>query len=242
MQLETYETSVKRSARQLTVFIRPDTTDIKVIKEVLQQCVYEKPSIEFFIESTDVWLDLGGNIGTFSLLALARGAKVLAYEPETENFALMRKNVAKNFKNTPHFRAVQKAVGVKAGTLDLYLCKGAYNKYRHTLHPVRGRETVPVSVVTLRSVLRKNPDLTAIKMDIEGAEIELMEAMTPRDYQGIRKMVVEYSFDVDRSIPRFLRIMKQLQTYFPHVHWTKVKPDEEFYNYFPAATLVFCYF
>jgi hypothetical protein len=80
-------------------------------------------------------------------------------------------------------------------------------------------------------------------MDIEGAEIDILEFLNPSDYKkfGIKKMVFEYSFDIDNSIPRFMKIMKSLQKYFKHVHWTKVKPNELTYDYFPAATLVFCY-
>ena len=236
------QTPVKNSPDQLTLFIRPDTTDEKVIKEVLVQDVYEKKSIGFFVTSGDFWLDLGGNIGTFALLALTRGAKVISYEPEGENYALLVKNVQKNFGKTRNFKAYKKAVGVKNGTIDLYLCQGEYNKYRHTIFPRRGRTSIPISIVAIRNVLSAHPGLNAIKIDIEGAEIEMLEQLTAADYQGIKKMVLEYSFDIDRSIPRFLRIMERLKTHFPHVHWTKVKANEEFYNYFPAATLVFCYF
>ena len=236
------QTPVKNSTDRLTLFIRPDTTDEKVIKEVLVQDVYEKKSIDFFVTPGDFWLDLGGNIGTFALLALTRGAKVISYEPEEDNYGLMLKNVQKNFGKTRNFKGYKQAVGVTNGTVDLYLCQGDYNKYRHTIFPRRGRSSIPISMVSIRNVLAKHKGLNAIKIDIEGAEIEMLEQLTPGDYTGIKKMVLEYSFDVDRSIPRFLRIMDRLKTYFPNVHWTKVKANEEFYNYFPAATLVFCYF
>jgi FkbM family methyltransferase len=237
-------TNVKRSTKELTISIRPNTTDEKVVKEVLQQVVYEKPSIGFFIETGETWLDLGSNIGTFSLLALTRGAKVFAYEPEPENYSLTCKNVEKNFGQTTSFSAFQQAVHTQDGVANLYLCKGDYNKYRHTLYPKRGRTVLPVSQIGIKSILQKHKNIENIKMDIEGIEIDLLEHLTLEDYQefNIRKMVIEYSFDIDASIPRFIKIMDCLKKYFPHVHWTKVKENEEFYHYFPAATLVFCYF
>ena len=125
--------------------------------------------------------------------------------------------------------------------MDLFICKGDYNKYRHTLVPIRGRTTIHVPVQPILKVLAKyKPD--CIKMDIEGAEISILESLTPKDFTHarIKKLVFEYSFDVDRSIPRFLAIIENLKKYFTKVYYDKVKENEEFYNYFPACTNVFC--
>ena len=229
---------IKGTNAPITLNIRPNTTDEKVIKEVLVTDVYEKKSINFFVESTDEWLDLGGNIGTFSLLCAARGAKSYSYEPEPENYNLM----VENLKNQKGIKTYQQAVGTNTGTIDLYICKGDYNKYRHTVYPKRGRTKVSVPILSIYDVLNKHKKINAIKIDAEGIEIDILELLKPEDYAkyGIKKMVFEYSFDIDKSIPRFMAIMHKLQKYFSLVHWTKVKEDELEYNYFPAATLVFC--
>ena len=240
-KLKKVKVSVKRY-NDMTLYTRPHTTDDKVIIEVLKTCVYEKPSIDFFIEENEKWLDLGGNIGTFSLLCLARNAKVISYEPEKENFNLMKKNIKLNFPSTNNVKFVNEAVGIKTGKTELYLCKGDYNKYRHTIYKKKGRDSITIPIKSIKSVLSKTR-VNCIKMDIEGAEIDILEFLTPSDYKkyGIKKMVFEYSFDIDNSIPRFLKIMKNLKKYFKNVHWTKVKENELTYDYFPAATLVFCY-
>ncbi len=222
----------------LNVYIRPDTTDIKVIKEVLQDNVYEK---KFKIDGTDNWLDLGGNIGTFALLALSRGAAVVTCEPEKENLHILSKNLNHNFPGGK-WNIVPAAITVDTkSSLDLYLCKGEYNKYRHTIFPKRGRSTVKVQNVNIHKLLTDGA-FNAIKMDIEGAEIPILEHLTEQDYvkYGIKKLVFEYSFDVDDSIPRFMSIIKKLSKVFSMVHYTKVKPDELHYTYFPAMTIVYC--
>ncbi len=225
----------------IEVYGRQETTDVKVIKEVLYTNVYEKKKIDFYIEPNDAWLDLGGNIGTFALRVLAEGASVISYEPETENYQLMSKNLEHNFPNGAWSIEQSVVSHKKTNNLDLYLCKGSYNKYRHTLHPVRGRSTVNVKNSYIYDVLDQYRP-SAIKMDIEGAEIEILETLKPNDYKkyGIEKLVFEYSFDVDPSIPRFLKIVKELRKYFTLVHYTKVKETELEYKYFPAATLVYC--
>lgn len=231
---------------ELNIWVRPDTTDEQVIDEVLRRNVYEKPSIGFVIEPTDMWLDLGANIGTFTLLCLARGARVAAYEPETSNAQLLRKNVLHNFGRTRRCRVVRAAVGCGGADqshVDLYLARNPENKYRHSLCPIRGRSATRVPFEDIRCVLRRCCP-TAIKMDIEGTEIELLESLTAADYRsmGIKKMVFEYSFDIDRSIPRFLGIIRRLRTYFGTVNYTKVKENELEYHHFPAMTMVFCLF
>ena len=79
-------------------------------------------------------------------------------------------------------------------------------------------------------------------MDIEGAEIEILEDI-PLSYfskVNLKKLVFEYSFDVDPSIPRFLSIIDKLSGYFSNIHYDKVKKEEKEYKYFPAMTIVYC--
>jgi FkbM family methyltransferase len=231
--------SIKNSNVIVEIQYRPHTTDEKVIPEVLKKCVYERKAFDFFIKPNEKWLDLGANIGTFSLLCLARQATVVAFEPEPENFALLNQNISANFSKK--FKTIQKAVGTVQGVLPFYLCGGDYNKYRHTLVPVRGRTTIQVPVDPILKVLAKYKP-NCIKMDIEGSEILILEFLTATHYKqyNIQKLVFEYSFDVDRSIPRFLRIIHNLKKYFSRVHYDKVKENELEYNYFPACTNVFC--
>jgi FkbM family methyltransferase len=225
----------------LELYIRPETTDIKVIKEVLETNVYEKQKLGFFVQEGEHWLDLGGNIGTFALLALSHGASVVTCEPEHDNLELLQKNLEHNFPNGD-YEILPVAVTTDANaTVDLYLCKGEYNKYRHTIHPKRGRSSVKVQQKHIHDLLAEH-DFDCIKMDIEGAEIDILETLTPEDYQqyGIKKMVFEYSFDIDPSIPRFLAIVDNLRLYFDEVSYSKVKENELEYKHFPAMTMVYC--
>jgi len=231
----------KRTNITLELQIRPETTDIKVIDEVLVRDVYEKQKLNFYIETGETWLDLGGNIGTFSLLALSHGCKVITYEPEPDNLNLLKLNLEHNFTDSTKWKIIPKAIGIKNGLAELYLCKGDYNKYRHTLHSVRGRKSIKVPLISFKEEMNKYKP-TGVKIDIEGTEIDILENTTLSDWQswGTKKLVFEYSFDVDPYIPRFLEIINNLRDYFNEVHYTKVKEDEEYYNHFPAATMVYC--
>ena len=77
-------------------------------------------------------------------------------------------------------------------------------------------------------------------MDIEGAEIPLLESLDAATCKPLRKLVFEYTFDVDPSIPRFLAIVRRLKQWFPTVHYTKVNPKDKEYRHYPPCTMVYC--
>ena len=79
-----------------------------------------------------------------------------------------------------------------------------------------------------------------VKMDIEGAEIPLLESLDAATCKPLRKLVFEYTFDVDPSIPRFLAIVRRLKQWFPTVHYTKVNPKDKEYRHYPPCTMVYC--
>lgn len=224
------------------------TTDEKVIEEVLVRNEYQTQSrdktFKLFVESSDTWLDLGGNIGTFALLILSKGARVLTVEPEPENLELLDANLNANF-GSGH-RIVRGGVALENGTMNLYLCGDKVNKYRHsirmTTYRKRPRDSIPVDVFALSELLNEEVDgrrIDAVKMDIEGMEIELLEAMGDQ-LSHLKKLVFEYTFDYDRSIPRFLAIIEKLRLSFGAIHHRKVNPEEAEYLYNPPCVTVYC--
>lgn len=215
------------------IYVRPDTTDKKAVKEVFDGKTYEKPRLGFKIDVNEHWLDAGGNIGAFSLYVIKRGATATAYEPEEENLYMMERNLS-DYRDNVNIKP--KAIGLKTGSQRFFLCKGDYNKWRHSLCHKRGRDTVDVDVEHYRWAFYNH---NCIKMDIEGAEIEILEDINWKEFPHIKKLVFEYHFDVDNSIPRFMRIIEKLRDNFSWVHFLKVKPDELEYNHFPKATMVY---
>lgn len=63
---------------------------------MIKRNVYEKKKLNFLIEKDDIWLDLGANIGTFSLLCFKQDSKVIGFEPKPENYEILKKNIEKN--------------------------------------------------------------------------------------------------------------------------------------------------
>lgn len=216
---------------------REGTTDQKVIEEVVKRNVYEHKKTGFLLKNSPVWLDLGGNIGTFACKASAAGCKVISYEPEPENYDYLCRNIERNRSNATPIKAG--VVAGETGTLDLYVCRGDYNKYRHTIFKKRGRPTITIEVHNFKEVLEKYKP-NGIKLDIEGAEIDILDSMEPDDWpECVNQVTFEYSFDIDPSIVRFKRIVDKLGAHFDIVHHRKIDWTKEKYEYWPAAVMVY---
>lgn len=69
-------------------------TDKIVINEIWKENVYEVNAGRFNVHGTTI--DLGANIGAFSILAAKHGSKVIAVEPEPHNTLALEKNIELN--------------------------------------------------------------------------------------------------------------------------------------------------
>ena len=217
----------------LRFYTRPGTTDRQAVDEVIARHVYLRKDL-VTLDPLDRWLDLGGNIGAFAMAAAHAGGEVRTFEPEPVNAQLLRANVQLNrlgFQIT-----VTQAAVVHAGApkQPLFLCNGAHNRYRHTLQPKKNQNAVLVNCVTLASLLA-DQWANAIKLDIEGAELDMLSANYA--WAGINKMVFEYHFDYDRLIPHFHARMDNLRNAGFSVEHAKM-PDRLSYDFYPAATIV----
>ena len=150
----------------VTLSIRGGTSDVYVSKEIFRWKSYP-------LTPRGVVIDLGANIGAFSLFAAQTARTVYAFEPSSDNYAQLLKNIAANrFSNIVPIR---KAVGGANGAVDLY--RASANKGSSSIVSVVSRDSERVEVVTLEKTLEicgvDHVDL--LKVDIEGSEFSLFE-------------------------------------------------------------------
>jgi FkbM family methyltransferase len=143
-------------------------------------------------------VDLGANIGYFSLLAarlVGREGKVYAFEPEPRNFGLLLKNIELNGYN--NIVAVQKAVSNISGSISLFLHvkdTGAHTIYQPEHAEKEFGECIEVQTVTVDEFFEdKEQRIDVIKMDIEGAEMAALLGMDRviRENENL-KMFIEF--------------------------------------------------
>jgi len=130
------------------------------------------------VRESDIVVDLGANIGYFTLLAarlVGERGKVYAFEPEPINYGLLIKNIEIN--GYDNIIPVRKAVSNTSGAVKFFLDRG--DTGGHTIYrPEDRKEFIQIESVTLDDFFKdKSPHIDVIKMDIEGAEAAALKGM-----------------------------------------------------------------
>ena len=142
--------------------------------------VYEPFQTELImneIKKGDIVLDIGANIGYYTLLfakLVGNNGKVFAFEPDPKNFDLLKRNVElNNYKNVV---LVQKAVSDKNGKIKLYLSKN--NKAHHSVFNQLGSDQfIEIDAIKLDDYFKDSNNIDFIKIDVEGAEYDVFNGM-----------------------------------------------------------------
>ena len=117
-----------------------------------------------------VVLDVGANIGVYTLLAAKRGARVFAIEADPRNLEMLRRNIRLNGLDD-RVTVFPIAAGSEEGTVTLFRFKG--NSGHSNLFS--GTDPVQVPCKTIDSL--DLPPIDVCKMDIEGSELSALKGM-----------------------------------------------------------------
>ncbi len=163
------------------------TQALDVVTVVLVFCRSEYGSIE----KGSVVIDIGANIGAFSLLAARAGArKVYAFEPNPEVYACLEKNVRENGLDDVVIPC-RKAVAGRSG--ERVLIPVESSPANKTQQKEDGR-CEPVETISVDDVMRQH-DMECVdllKMDCEGAEYDIIPSLTDSSCAKIKSIRMEY--------------------------------------------------
>jgi FkbM family methyltransferase len=142
----------------------------------------------------DTVIDVGANIGYTALIAARQvgpAGRVVAIEPGQRSFALLEKNVQRNFPD--RIVSVHAACDEGDGTATLFV--SAYSQEHNSLRPeavVGGVHQEVVPIRALRSICHEldiAPDL--VKIDVEGAEWPVLKGLLDEHGHRPRTLFVE---------------------------------------------------
>ena len=145
---------------------------------------YETPVQEALLDNVaagGVVYDIGANVGFFSLLAARRvgpQGRVYAFEPVARNAAAIERSARLN--GFVALEVFTKAAGAASGIAELNLARHIGGAVLASVGaPPDRRGSVSVEVVAIDDLIRerglRSPSL--VKMDVEGAELEVIRGM-----------------------------------------------------------------
>lgn len=183
-----------------------DDSDLSVIDEIFIDKMYRSTeSIILNLSSnsagrqSSIILDIGAHIGLFSIYASALNPKVkiIALEPEPNNFALMKENLKLNHCENVVVKNIA-LVSDGQQNIDLYLSENSHN---HTTTPnhltTQPLDHVIVPATNLGKLIKQNKldKISLLKMDIEGTEFEIFENVEDKILNIVENIAVEYHED-----------------------------------------------
>ncbi len=180
----------------LNVVLRTGTRDWDVLHEIVFAGGYAR-ALEFvsrFATGASV-LDLGGNIGLFSLDCARRapGARIYAYEPGPPNFRIFEMNCLANLDPGSRIELRREAVGGAAREDDWFFDED--NPGGSGLFGKQGKH-YRVKIAAFADVIANLPKpIALVKMDVEGAEYEILEQTPPEIWRDIAAVSLELHKD-----------------------------------------------
>jgi FkbM family methyltransferase len=147
--------------------------DSRSAAAVLYCGLYDYDDMNFllrYLRSNDSFLDIGANIGVYTLLAASKinDGKIYSFEVLPKNFARLQENLKLNDLN--QVDSYELAVSNQPGNISLDLAEGDSMPFiTHTAT----NTTISVPTDTLDDLLKNQQidNLTLAKIDIEGAEL-----------------------------------------------------------------------
>ena len=166
---------------------------IHLFREIfLEECY--TPEKFYKIAPTDIVLDIGANIGVFALFlqSRARGIRVHCFEPASRTRALLEENVTSN-QLSSYVTIHPSAVSDHAGKVGLK--QSPISGHRSLFGSQFVEDEVEyVGCITLDQAIAYSgaDSIDLLKIDTEGAEIEIIEGLDPKSWVKIKRVVVEY--------------------------------------------------
>jgi FkbM family methyltransferase len=175
----------------LKYFVRPRTNDSGILLEFWLESPYTPEGM--MIRSDDVVVDIGANIGVFSIFASQRAmdGKVYAFEPMPDNFSVLQKNVEVNARE--NVVCLQKAIDKCTGERKFYVSDDTawHSFYSSYLPNIKSDIVVPT--ITLDDVIREFAikKIDFLKIDCEGAEYDILFNCSESVFDLVDKISME---------------------------------------------------
>jgi len=166
----------------------------------------------FDIQNRDVVFDIGANIGLWTAYILSQGAKkVYSFEP---NKAAVNQ-LEINFGDNENVVIVPNGIYDKHTRIPFYIDDGN-SLISSIIEDPNKKPSYEIDTLTIKEVLSNfNIDkVDLVKMDIEGAEFDIIENIDNETIQKIDSFLIEYhDFYFGNGIEKVMKLINQLENF-----------------------------
>lgn len=193
----------------LKLVIRQNQIDAGIVREIFLERVY----LRYFKKRNPIIVDIGGYIGDFSIYtARYLNARVIAYEPTTENHQIFKENIALN-QLQGQIELVNKAVS-SAHEVTLNVDKNENEIHVSAYWYSDGTKRV-IPSVTLEEIfeIHQLEKVDLLKIDCEGGEYDILLSAPISLFSHIENLIFEYH-KIDGYQEKLSNILRKLQGHY----------------------------
>lgn len=198
-------------------------TNNKIDRNVLEYVFFQQyhlPPKEFLLRENPVIVDLGSNVGCTLVDFKMRypGATVYGYEMHPENFEMAKVNT----KDLKAVHVYNKAVWTERGSVT-FATKNLTDAFAIDKHAKGGDGAINIPSVSIADIIRDNnlDTVDFIKMDIEGAEVEIFDSNNLDWLNNVSSMNIEFHNIPDAKLNKYIDLLERFhfQVYKSPHHW-----------------------
>lgn len=193
--------------------INTNTTEMRVVDEIWRVRVYDR--LLSHIRENSIVIDIGANIGVFSIKAAAAttNVEVFSFEPFPRNFEMLKTNITLN-KLDKRIHPFRVAISQKKGNQTLFFRPndsggGSFKRYGDESEV----SSIEVPTITLEDIFSSNQIeyCDFMKIDCEGAEEEIITTAPKDIFKKIKTMTIEWHYNINKmTIDEFKLFLNNL--------------------------------
>ena len=181
-------------------------------KEFFIEGKYKK----YFNKKFDNIVDAGANVGVFTeyLIQNELSEKIIAIECDSKAL----KDLKNNFKREYRVEIIPKALNSTNDKITFYQSEEnpvissviPPDKLKNHMAGVKGNNEVIVDTVTIKDLVDKLGTIDLLKIDIEGAEYEIIKNVNPSLFKNINNLLIECHFFEEDYLEKYSSLIKKL--------------------------------
>ena len=198
-----YDKEIISRIKDIKFIFKSCSSELYSSKEIFIDKMYEQfPGFE--LKNQNVVLDIGANIGLYSLWASKNNGRcsIYSFEPNPDTYSRLERNIKLNDFN--NIFPYQLAVASQTGLSHFRKCQ---NTWVSGITSSEAKDTIEVKTISLDEFVNDNSiDLVdLIKIDVEGSEFSVLKGSI-NTLKITRRVILEYhSKELQRNCLCFLR-------------------------------------